>query len=146
MDADLETREDPAAFVKRLCEATNAHDVEAVVACFAPDYRNETPVHPERGFEGAEQVRRNWIQIFGAIPDLRTEVTRVSVDGDTVWSEWEHQGTRGDGSRHLMRGVVIFGVRDARAQWARFYLEPVSDGGLGVNQAVRDQVVRDGPR
>jgi ketosteroid isomerase-like protein len=130
----------PAAMVERLSRATNAHDLDAVVACFAPDYHNETPAHPERGFTGREQVRRNWSQIFAAIPDVSTEVLRYSVDGDTVWSEWEHRGTRPDGTAHLMRGVVIFGVVDGLASWARFYLEPVQEGGGGVDDAVRRQI------
>jgi hypothetical protein len=39
-----------------------------------------------------------------------------------------------------MRGVAIFGVRDSMAAWARFYLEPVDDDGVGVDAAVRRQV------
>lgn len=136
--------ENPALeLVRRLEAAVNAHDLEAVVACFAVDYRNETPLHPERDFIGREQVRRNWEQIFSFIPDVRAEVTKQTADGDTVWSEWEHRGTRRDGTVHLMRGVVIFGVADGSAAWARFYLEPVESGGGGVDAAVRRQVVRD---
>ena len=56
--------------VDRLCGAVNGHDLDALAACFAADYRNETPVHPARGFVGREQVRRNWEQLFGGIPDL----------------------------------------------------------------------------
>ena len=63
------------------------------------------------------------------------------MDGDAVWSEWEHRGTRPDGSAHLMRGVVIFLVRDGRAASARFYLEPVETRSGGVDEAVRRQVV-----
>ena len=129
-----------AAMVERLRQATNDHDLDALVACFAPDYRNETPAHPERDFTGRDQVRQNWTQIFAAIGDLRAEVLRAAVDGDTVWSEWEHRGTRPDGTAHLMRGVVIFGVVDGLATWARFYLEPVQEGGGGVEAAVRRQV------
>ena len=47
-----------------------------------------------------------------AIPDVTRDVLRCAVDGDTVWTEWEHRGTRRDGSPHLMRGVIIFGVAD----------------------------------
>jgi ketosteroid isomerase-like protein len=130
----------PAAIVERLRGATNAHDLDALVACFAPAYRNETPVHPERGFTGRDQVRKNWEQIFSVIPDLTTEVLRCAVDGDTVWSEWEHHGTRPDGSQHVMRGVVIFGLEDDLVAWARFYLEPVQEGAGGVNEFVRRQV------
>jgi ketosteroid isomerase-like protein len=69
--------------VDRLVRATNDRDLEALVACFAEDYENETPVHPARGFSGREQVRRNWEQIFTHVPDLRTEVKRSAIDGDT---------------------------------------------------------------
>jgi ketosteroid isomerase-like protein len=128
--------------VNRLVDATNAHDIEALVACFAEDYVNETPVHPARNFEGRGQVRRNWEQIFGFVPDLRAEVVRAAVDGDTAWTEWEMTGTRRDGSAHRMAGVVIFTVREGLAQSARFYLEPVDDAPGGVDEAVRAQVVR----
>jgi ketosteroid isomerase-like protein len=141
----MHPQDEPAALVRRLLQATNEHDLERIVACFAPDYRNETPAHPERGFTGRDQVRQNWKQIFAAIPDLTAEVLRCAVEGDTVWSEWEHRGTRSDGSAHLMRGVVIFGVADGRAAWARFYLEPVQRGAGNVDQAVQRQVTPGGP-
>ena len=128
------------AILTRLQHAIDAHDLDALVDCFAEDYVNETPVHPQRGFHGREQVRRNWEQIFGAIPDINAHVVRATADGDTVWSEWEHRGTRPDGAGHLMRGIVIFGVVDGRAAWARFYLEPVDDAPGDVNAAVRDHV------
>ncbi len=130
----------PEALVHRLADAVNSHDLASVVGCFAADYRNETPVHPERDFTGREQVQRNWEQIFAGVPDIRATVLRVCADADTAWSEWEHSGTRRDGSRHLMRGVVIFGVVDGLAAWARFYLEPVQAGSGGVDAFVRQQV------
>ena len=134
----------PAALVDRLRQATNDHDLDALVDCFTLDYHNETPVHPERGFTGRDQVRKNWAQIFAAIPDVTTDVLACAVDGDRVWSEWEHRGTRRDGSRHLMRGVIIFGVVEDRAAWAHFYLEPVQESVGGVDEAVRRQVRPDG--
>jgi len=143
---DAGTDSGPAAMVERLRLASNDHDIQAVAGCFAPNYRNETPVHPQRGFTGRDQVRRNWEQIFAAIPDLTVKVLRCAVDGDTAWTEWEHRGTRPDGSQHLMRGVVIFGVGDGVAEWARFYLEPVQAGDGDADTAVRRQVAPGGPR
>jgi hypothetical protein len=134
--------DDPNVVVDRLLESTNAHDLDAVVACFADDYENETPTHPARSFRGAEQVRRNWQQIFVHVPDVHAEIVRRAFDGDTVWTEWKMTGTRADGSAHHMRGVVVFGVRDGVVARARFYLEPVDVGPDTVDQAVRDQVVR----
>jgi ketosteroid isomerase-like protein len=135
MDSQKEA-EGPGALVDRLCRATNEHDLDALAGCFALDYGNETPVHPARGFKGRAQVRKNWEQIFAAVPDIAAQVRWVA-DGHEAWSEWEMRGTRRDGSPHLMRGVVIFGVERAQASWARFYLEPVQEGGGGVDDAVR---------
>jgi ketosteroid isomerase-like protein len=133
---------DARAWVDRLVAATNAHDLEALVGCFARDYRNITPAHPGRGFTGREQVRRNWEQIFASVPDLRADVVASTVDGSTVWTQWDMRGTRADGSAHRMAGVIIFDVTGDVAQAATFFLEPVDAGDDSVDQAVRAQVVR----
>ena len=140
-----DTSDGAASVLARLERATNAHDMNGLVACFAPDYRNDTPAHPERSFTGREQVRRNWEQIFAAIPDLTARVLRSAVNGGEVWSEWEHRGKRRDGSAHVMRGVVIFGVADGLLTWARFYLEPVQEGGGNVDAAIHHQVASADP-
>jgi len=118
--------------LERLLGAINAHDLEAMVSCFAEDYTNETPVHPPRGFRGQEQVRTNWSQIFAAVPNIQARVVRSTVDGDTLWTEWDITGERADGAAFLMRGVVIFSLGDTIAS-ARFYLEPVEDTSGDVN-------------
>ena len=131
---------DPVSVVERLRQSVNDHDLDALVECFAADYRNETPAHPGRGFVGREQVRKNWERIFAGLPDVTARVPRTAVDGDVVWSEWELAGHRPDGVAQMMRGVVIFGVTGIEFGWARFYLEPVDAGEGGVDAAV-SQVV-----
>jgi len=130
----------PRAVVDRLLKATNDHDLDAIVGCFARDYVNETPVHPLRDFTGSEQVRRNWTQILASAPDLVAEVTRCAEDGGTAWTEWQMNGTRPDGTPHLMRGVIIFTARDDRITAARFYLEPVETSSGNVDAAVHAQM------
>jgi ketosteroid isomerase-like protein len=130
------------ALIERLKLAVDSHDLELLSGCFAEDFRNETPVHPARSFQGREQVRQNWAQIFGAVPDIKAEVVRSAVDGATAWTEWEMRGTRRDGAPHLMRGVSIFGLGDDRFTSVRFYLEPVEEGGVAVEAAVRMAVGR----
>ena len=132
--------EGPTRVLERLLAAMNAHDLEAMVSCFARDYVNETPVHPQRGFQGNEQVRKNWTQIFANVPDLRARVPRRAVDGDTLWTEWEQSGTRRDGTAFVMRGVVILGVEGNAITSARFYLEPVEETSSDVNAHVRHVV------
>ncbi|HEY1454940.1 MAG TPA: nuclear transport factor 2 family protein [Candidatus Dormibacteraeota bacterium] len=124
------------ALAFRLCSAVNSHDLQALGACFAEEFVNETPMHPARSFHGREQVMRNWAQIFAGVPDIEAELVRSSADGDTVWSEWEMRGTRRDGAPHLMRGVSIFQARGDRFESVRFYLEPVEQGGVLVDAAV----------
>ena len=114
-----------AKFAVRLEQATNAQDVEAIVACFTDDYINQTPAHPSRGFVGTEQVRRNWTTMFASVPDLRTRVLASHRAGDTVWTEWQMQGSRVDGVRYHLRGVIVFELRGDQASGCRFYLEQV---------------------
>jgi ketosteroid isomerase-like protein len=125
--------------VERLRRVTNEHDLQGVGACFASDYQLEMPTHPDRDFVGREQVLSNWGEIFAGVPDIKVDARWVT-DGDTAWSEWEMRGTRRDGSPHLMRGVIIFQVRDGEFSSARFYVEPVEQGGVGVDEMIRQTV------
>ena len=114
-------------YLERLRSAIDSHDLDELVACFADDYRNETPVHPSRSFVGAEQVRANWSMIFGGVPDIGATLVRSAEDGEAIWAEWEMRGTRRDGVPQVLRGVTVLGVVDGVAHWARFYLEPVDE-------------------
>ena len=116
-----------AAFALKLRDATNSKSVTQVLGCFAQDYVNQTPAHPGRGFTGKDQVGANWAQIFAAVPDHTATLIASAQDEDTVWTEWEMQGTRTDGAAHHLCGPIIFIVRDGLARSARFYLERVDD-------------------
>lgn len=118
----------PIAIVERIQRAINQHDLDALAACFDPDYQSEFPAHPDRAFRGHEQMRQNWTQIFGSVPDIEATVRGCAADGETVWAEWEWRGTRADSAPYLMRGVIIQGVRQGRIAWVRLYMEPVQEG------------------
>jgi limonene-1,2-epoxide hydrolase len=118
--------------VERLNAALNAHDIDAFVALFAPDYDSVQPAHPDRAFRGSEQVRANWSQVFSGVPDFRSELIRACADSDTVWSEWHWTGTGLE-----MAGVTVMGVRDGVIAWARLYVEPIEELGAGIDAAVR---------
>ncbi len=135
----------PLSVIERLRDATNRHDLDALAACFASDYRSEFPAHPDRAFSGHEQMRKNWTQIFGALPDIESVLLGCVAQGDTVWAEWEWWGTRPDGVRQMMRGVTVQGVRDDRIAWVRMYMEPVQEGGAGSDAAVRQTVTGRAP-
>src|SRR4051794_24885600 len=136
MIADRTTTSGPLAVVLRLQAATNAHDLDALVACFAPDYVSEIPLHPSRNFRGRDQLRRNWAQILAGVPDLRSQLVRQAVAGNTAWIEWEWSGTRRDGAPHPMRGTTILDIEGDEIGSARFYMEPVVDNGTPIDAAV----------
>src|SRR6266576_2834079 len=125
------------ALAGRLHDAVNRHDLDAMVGCFAADFVNETPAHPARSFRGRQQVRKNWAQIFAAVPNLEADMVDSAIRGDTIWTEWEMRGTRLDGAPHLLRGVSIFKVADEAFTSVRFYLEPVEQAGAGIDAALR---------
>lgn len=133
----MATQSNPQSVIERLQAAQNQHDLAAFVACIAPDYQSEQPVHPDRAFHGNEQVRKNWSAIFSGVPDFRAELLRSAVEGEAVWSEWHWSGTQADGRPFAMRGVTIFGVRDDLIVWGRLYMEPVQATGAGIDAQIQ---------
>src|SRR4051794_24094388 len=50
MDESFPPPGSPAEVVRSLHRAASAHDLDGIVAHFAPDYALEDPVHPDRSF------------------------------------------------------------------------------------------------
>ena len=129
-------RDDLRSVLERLLDALNRHDLDAMVDCFADDYRSEQPAHPARAFVGADQVRKNWGAMLGQIPDLRAELIASAVEGDAVWAEMRWTGTKADGAPLDERGVSILGIRDGRVARGRLYMEEVEGDGVGIDDTV----------
>ena|SRR5215211_8539816 len=123
--------------LEQLHSAMNRHDLEAMLQCFDPDYRSEQPLHPNRGFGGKEQVRKNWSAILQSFPDFRAELLRyASVEG-TVWSEWRWTATGLN-----MAGVILLGAQEERIVWARLYMESIEEDGENIDEAVQSMTQR----
>lgn len=127
----------PLSVLERSHIAMNQHDLEAFLECIDPDYHSEQPVHPDRQFTGKDQVYKNWSNIFSSIPDFHAELLRVACDDNTVWAEWDWQGTRSDDTLFHMRGTTIFEVRNDRIISGRLYIEPVERGGAGIDANIK---------
>ena len=122
--------------IEKLMAASNAHDLDAMVALFDADYRSEQPAHPARTFVGSAQVRANWQAMFDGIPDFRTELRHVARDGDTAWCEWAWSGTRTDGLPFEARGVALFEIRDDLIVAGTLYMEDVETEAIGIEDTV----------
>jgi ketosteroid isomerase-like protein len=124
---DAQTYSSPKVVFERMIQAANRHDLEAMVACFAPDFRSEQPLHPERDFTGQAGVRKNWSFFFTTIPDIQLDILNEVEEGDTVWAELYHHGIQTDGKRFTVKGVTLTGIQADKIAWARLYIEPVQE-------------------
>ncbi len=126
----------PRQVLDDLVEATNAHDLERLVRCFASDYVLTDPAHPARSFTGSAQVERNWRSLFTGIPDLRLEVQNQATTDSGFWLEAAQVGTRRDGTP--MRGQMVFIAEVAAGcvMRARVYVVPVEPGGPSVDAVI----------
>jgi ketosteroid isomerase-like protein len=120
---DVQTHSSPKVVFERMIQALNRHDLEAMVACFALDYRSEQPLHPERNFVGQAGVRNNWSYFFTVIPDIQVEILGEVEEGDTVWAEVNYHGTQTDGKKYTVSGVWLMGIQADQISWARLYFE-----------------------
>ena len=128
-----------AEIMNRLLAAMNAHDLDAFVACFAPEYESLQPAHPSRSFRGSDQVRKNWEGVFAGVPDFSAELVMSAVTDDGVEvGEWRWQGTHTDGSQFGMHGVIVTGVEQNQITWGRLYMEPVEQDGADINEMVQE--------
>jgi ketosteroid isomerase-like protein len=140
---DMQAQSSPPGVIKRLQNAINQHDLDEFVACFDPAYQSEQPVHPDRTFQGQDQVRKNWSQVFSGIPDLEAILLLCMSEGETVWTEWDWKGTYTDGTPFSMRGVIIFGIQQDQIKWGRLYMELVQESSTGIDASVQ-QLYRPG--
>jgi ketosteroid isomerase-like protein len=133
-----QSQSDPKTLLTRFADAINAHDLDAIVSCFAPDYHDVEPAHPRRRILGGEtEVRKNWGTVLQNVTDFTTEVRTIAAEGDVALIEHDWSGTRPDGTRLHLRGVNVFGVRNGQFAWGRIYLESVEEEGMDLDERVR---------
>lgn len=78
--------------VERQLAAYNAHDVEAFLACYAPD-AVVTDGYGTTLMNGAESIRSGYTAMFAAGPDVRAEVLDRQQAGH--WTTDHERVTRG---------------------------------------------------
>ena len=78
---------EPIDVVRRIYEAANRHDLEAIPGIFAADFYS----HPMRT-TGLEPIREAWRTIMQLYPGLRVEPVEIIATGDrvAVWARVHH--------------------------------------------------------
>ena len=101
--------------LEALCEAFNAHDLEAIMAHFADDCVLEMPRGPDAWgarSQGRTAVRDTLAGRFRGLPDVHYSDASHFVDGDTGISKWTVTGTTPAGARLKVRGCDFYTFRD----------------------------------
>ena len=93
--------------VEQVIEALNAHDIDAMIACYAPDATIEDG-YDHVGVPGHDEMRERYAVMFERFPELRVEPQSTRIDvGEFVVQEEIVTG-RGDHQRH----VAVYLIRD----------------------------------
>ncbi len=97
--------------LQRMVDASNAHDLDAVMSFFTNDPVLELPRGPHpwgQRFEGPEEVRAGLASRFAGIPDVHYGDDRHWVSGNRGCSEWLLTGTTVQGVRLEVRGCDLW--------------------------------------
>lgn len=97
--------------------AWNRHDVDALMACMAPDCVFEAAAGPDvtgARHVGPDAVRRAYAAVFATYADARWNQPRHFIAGDRAVTEWTFTGTTKDGTRVEVNGCEIFTLRGGK--------------------------------
>jgi hypothetical protein len=92
--------------VDQVVEALNAHDLDAFVACYAPDAIIENG-YGEVIAQGSDELHARYGLMFGESPDVRVEPLSRTEVGEFVVQE-----ERVTGRGEPLRQVVVYLVED----------------------------------
>ena len=104
-------------FLDAFGEAMNRHDIDAVMTFMTADCVFESYIGPDAcgtRYEGHEQVRAGFKNIWVVCPDANFGKARHLIFGESGVSEWVFTGTTRDGQRIEVNGCDIFTFRDGK--------------------------------
>jgi ketosteroid isomerase-like protein len=100
-----------------LFDAFNRHDIDSVMAYFAPDCVFNAVGGPDAWgtrIEGTDAIAAAFSGVWGAMKDANWAHHSHFVHGDRAVSEWTFTGTNADGSRIEAEGCDLFTLRDGK--------------------------------
>jgi ketosteroid isomerase-like protein len=99
---DAAAAERNEATIRRLYEALDRHDGEAMAACYAPDATFSDPVFPDLH---AEQPGDMWRMLTARATDLAVEVPDAHADAQAGAARWIATYTFGTTGRRVVNRV-----------------------------------------
>jgi len=100
----------PEEVVRAYAEAANRHDVDALLALYAPGVRKYGfPATP--GAEGRESNRAKYVRNFAENPDLNVKILELTAVADKVVS---HDLVTGLASGKMSEEITVYQVDDGQ--------------------------------
>jgi steroid delta-isomerase-like uncharacterized protein len=115
--APAERRRITAKFLDAFADAWNRHDVNRLMTSMSDDCVFEASAGPEvcgTRYEGREQVRKGYAEVFATFPDAKWSGARHIISGNRGVSEWTFSGTRADGTRVEVTGCDLFTFKNGK--------------------------------
>jgi ketosteroid isomerase-like protein len=104
-------------FLDAFAEAWNRHDVDRLMTFMGDGEVFEASAGPEvcgTRYEGRDQVRKSYAEVFAAFPDAQWAGARHIISGNRGVSEWTFSGTRADGTHVEVTGCDLFTVKSGK--------------------------------
>ena len=90
---------EPKAVLEAFVDGMNRGDLDAILACLAPDVVDHSPMRGQQ--PGIEGWRSKWEALSAGFPDLRIEIDQSVAEGDTVAARYTMRATN---TREFMGG------------------------------------------
>jgi uncharacterized protein (TIGR02246 family) len=110
----------PANYFEQLREAFEVGDPDWAAAAYAPDAVYYEPANPPH--EGRDAIRAYLNDLLKSHRNLKVDVQRLGVDGDTAIVEWTWSFRHGDRRVTDQPGATVLQVGPAGVVYHRDYL------------------------
>jgi ketosteroid isomerase-like protein len=102
------------ATIRAFIEATNRHDVQAVMDLMTAEcvFENTYPPPDGQRFSGQKEVRGFWEAFFSGSPQARFETEELFAAGERAVYRWCYSWD--DSGQGYIRGVDVFRVQDGK--------------------------------
>lgn len=101
--------------IERFNDATNRHDVDAMMALMTDDVVFDDTSPPDgKRFEGQAAVRSCWEELFRGSPTAAFETEELIAEGDRCVELWRYVFDASNPASGHVRGVDVIRVRDGK--------------------------------
>lgn len=105
--------QDEMGLLTRFNDASNRHDVDAMMAMMTADcvFDNTLPAPDGTPFQGQADVSRFWNEFFDSSPHAHFEVEEMFLHGDRAVQRWIYTWIDAQGVNGHVRGVDVLRFR-----------------------------------